>query len=104
MRTAGGDAGSPCGALAGPAPAPSGRAGRGSAAASRRRSCSPGLGSWSWRIARPQAVVSVPRVEGTVILAFDVSGSMAADDLQPTRMEAAKAAARGFVERQPATC
>ncbi len=52
-------------------------------------------------MARPQSVVSVPRVEGTVILAFDVSGSMAATDLEPTRMEAAKAAARAFVERQP---
>lgn len=52
-------------------------------------------------LARPQAVVSLPRIEGTVILAFDVSGSMAADDLKPTRMEAAKAAAREFVERQP---
>ena len=54
-------------------------------------------------MARPQGAISVPRVEGTVILAFDVSGSMAADDLPPTRMEAAKAAARAFVERQPAT-
>lgn len=52
-------------------------------------------------LARPQAVVSLPRVEGTVILAFDVSGSMAADDLKPTRMEAAKAVARDFVQRQP---
>ena len=52
-------------------------------------------------LARPQAVVSLPRVEGTLLLAFDVSGSMAADDLKPTRMEAAKAAARGFVEAQP---
>jgi Ca-activated chloride channel family protein len=52
-------------------------------------------------LARPQAVVSLPREEGTVILAFDVSGSMAADDLKPTRMEAAKAAAREFVQRQP---
>ena len=54
-------------------------------------------------MARPQGVISVPRVEGTVILAFDVSGSMAATDLPPTRMEAAKAAARAFVERQPPT-
>jgi Ca-activated chloride channel family protein len=54
-------------------------------------------------LARPQAVVSLPKMVGTVVLAFDVSGSMAADDLQPTRMEAAKAAAREFVERQPAT-
>ncbi len=54
-------------------------------------------------LARPEATVSTPHREGTVILAFDVSGSMAATDLAPTRMEAAKAAARAFVERQPAT-
>jgi Ca-activated chloride channel family protein len=54
-------------------------------------------------MARPQSVVSLPRVEGTVVLAFDVSGSMAADDLEPTRMEAAKTAARAFVARQPAS-
>src|SRR5687768_18326026 len=52
-------------------------------------------------MARPQATVSLPRMEGTVILTFDVSGSMAADDLQPTRMEAAKAAALDFVGNQP---
>jgi Ca-activated chloride channel homolog len=52
-------------------------------------------------LARPQSLVSLPREEGTVILAFDVSGSMAADDLKPTRMEAAKAAAQDFVRRQP---
>ena len=52
-------------------------------------------------LARPQTVVSLPREEGTVILAFDVSGSMAADDMKPSRMEAAKAAARDFVQRQP---
>jgi Ca-activated chloride channel family protein len=54
-------------------------------------------------LARPQALVSLPRVEGTIILAFDVSGSMAAEDMQPTRMEAAKTVARDFVERQPPT-
>lgn len=52
-------------------------------------------------LARPQAAVSLPRAEGTVILAFDVSGSMAATDLAPTRMDAAKAATEDFVERQP---
>ena len=52
-------------------------------------------------LARPQAVVSLPREEGTVILAFDVSGSMAAEDLKPTRIEAAKVAARDFVQHQP---
>ncbi len=54
-------------------------------------------------IARPQSVVSVPRIEGTVILSFDVSGSMVANDLEPTRMEAAKVAARAFVARQPSS-
>ncbi|HEY2888061.1 MAG TPA: VWA domain-containing protein, partial [Candidatus Limnocylindrales bacterium] len=54
-------------------------------------------------LARPQVTVSAPRLEGTVILAFDVSASMAATDYAPTRMEAAKAAARAFVERQPAS-
>ncbi|MEO7912058.1 MAG: VWA domain-containing protein [Roseiflexaceae bacterium] len=52
-------------------------------------------------LARPQTTVSVPRVEGTVLLTFDVSGSMAAEDLAPNRMEAAKVAARAFVEQQP---
>ena len=52
-------------------------------------------------LARPNAVVSLPGLESTVILSFDVSGSMAAEDMQPTRMEAAKAAAREFVARQP---
>ena len=52
-------------------------------------------------LARPQSVISTPRFEGTVILSFDVSGSMAADDVEPTRMEAAKTAARAFVARQP---
>ena len=53
-------------------------------------------------LARPQATVDLPRQEGTVILAFDVSGSMAADDLKPTRMDAAKAATTAFVQNQPA--
>lgn len=52
-------------------------------------------------LARPEATVAEPRREGTVILAFDVSNSMAAKDLQPSRMEAAKAAARDFVRKQP---
>jgi Ca-activated chloride channel family protein len=54
-------------------------------------------------LARPQAVVALPRQAGTVILAFDVSGSMAADDLKPTRIQAARAAALDFVKKQPLT-
>ena len=53
-------------------------------------------------LARPEATVADPQREGTVVLAFDVSRSMAAKDITPTRMEAAKAAARAFVQRQPA--
>ena len=52
-------------------------------------------------LARPQAVVSLPRLEGTVVMVFDVSGSMAANDVKPTRMDAAKAAAEEFVNSQP---
>lgn len=52
-------------------------------------------------LSRPQAVLSIPQIEGTVMLAFDVSASMAAEDLEPTRMEAAKEAAHAFVEEQP---
>jgi Ca-activated chloride channel homolog len=54
-------------------------------------------------LARPQATVADPRRDGTVVLAFDVSSSMGAKDLQPTRMEAAKAAARAFAQKQPPT-
>lgn len=54
-------------------------------------------------LARPELTVTLPRVEGTVILTIDVSGSMNADDLEPTRIEAAKVAARTFVENQPRT-
>ena len=54
-------------------------------------------------LARPQMVVGLPKVEGIVILAFDVSGSMAAEDFAPNRLEAAKAVAKDFVERQPST-
>jgi Ca-activated chloride channel family protein len=52
-------------------------------------------------LARPEMTLSLPKQEGTVILAFDVSNSMRADDLEPTRIDAAKAAARVFVEDQP---
>src|SRR5436305_8890433 len=52
-------------------------------------------------MARPMVTVRTPRREGTVILAMDVSNSMAAADVQPTRFEAAKTAARAFVARQP---
>jgi len=61
------------------------------------------LGILAVAVARPQTQVSFPHIEGTVILAFDVSGSMAAQDFKPTRMEASKTAARDFVDHQPST-
>lgn len=54
-------------------------------------------------LARPNATVAEPHREGTVVLAFDVSNSMAAKDVAPTRLEAAKAAAREFAATQPAS-
>lgn len=54
-------------------------------------------------LARPVASVPEPRREGTLILAFDVSTSMAAKDVKPTRLEYAKAAARGFVDKAPSS-
>ena len=61
-----------------------------------------GLTILIFSLARPQATVSLPKYEGTVILVFDVSGSMAAEDIEPTRMEAAKKTASDFVQDQPA--
>jgi Ca-activated chloride channel homolog len=53
--------------------------------------------------ARPMAVVSLPSLRDVIILALDVSHSMRADDLKPTRLAAAQQAARAFVEEQPST-
>ncbi|MDE2209456.1 MAG: VWA domain-containing protein [Betaproteobacteria bacterium] len=52
-------------------------------------------------IARPAAVVTLPTDHETIVLAIDVSGSMRADDIKPTRLEAAQAAARAFINDQP---
>jgi Ca-activated chloride channel homolog len=54
-------------------------------------------------LARPTVSLALPERQGTVILAFDVSNSMRADDFEPTRIQAAKQAATAFVERQPRT-
>ena len=61
-----------------------------------------GLVTMVFALARPQGQVDIPRQEATVILAFDISRSMAATDLAPTRMEAAVSAATDFVRQQPA--
>jgi len=50
-------------------------------------------------LARPTATVVLPSFEGLIVLALDNSGSMRAEDVKPTRMEAAKLAAKTFVEQ-----
>ncbi|MFI6712690.1 VWA domain-containing protein [Nonomuraea sp. NPDC050478] len=60
-----------------------------------------GVGVLAIATAGPAAMVPVPRTAGTVILAIDVSNSMSADDVAPTRLAAAQRAARAFVAAQP---
>jgi Ca-activated chloride channel family protein len=52
-------------------------------------------------VAGPAASVPVSRAAGTVILAMDVSNSMGAADVAPTRLDAAKKAAHAFIDAQP---
>ena len=54
-------------------------------------------------VAGPAASVPVSHASGTVVLAMDVSGSMAATDVAPSRLGAAKRAAVSFVDAQPST-
>jgi len=54
-------------------------------------------------VARPEVQRDVPRERATIILAVDVSGSMAADDVAPYRLRAAQDAALRFAERVPRT-
>jgi Ca-activated chloride channel family protein len=53
-------------------------------------------------VARPHATVKVPREDATVILAVDTSRSMGSKDVRPTRLAAARRAARAFLARVPA--
>src|SRR5512138_2672825 len=52
-------------------------------------------------VARPNAVVTLPAQHETVILAMDVSGSMRANDVEPSRLAAAQTAAKAFIAEQP---
>jgi Ca-activated chloride channel family protein len=51
--------------------------------------------------ARPMTTIKTARREATVVLAIDVSNSMAATDIKPSRIGAAKLAAEDFVREQP---
>ncbi|HKE99935.1 MAG TPA: VWA domain-containing protein [Actinomycetes bacterium] len=52
-------------------------------------------------LGRPAAVVLVPRQQATVVLLLDVSGSMNATDVKPSRMIGAQQAARSFAASVP---
>ena len=53
--------------------------------------------------ARPTITVKTPDERASVVLVVDVSGSMRATDVRPTRLAAAKRAMRSFLERSPDT-
>ena len=52
-------------------------------------------------MARPAATLRVPGNQVSVMLVIDVSGSMRATDVKPTRLAAAREAARTFVGKVP---
>ena len=52
-------------------------------------------------LARPTMTIAVPREDATVMLTMDVSGSMKATDVSPTRLDAARAAAESFIDQLP---
>jgi Ca-activated chloride channel family protein len=52
-------------------------------------------------LARPEATVAVPEERAAVVLATDISGSMEARDVAPSRMTAVRRAALDFIERAP---
>src|SRR4030065_724626 len=60
----------------------------------------PALATLVIAVGRPVAIVSVPTGQTTIILAMDVSRSMCSTDIQPNRLEAAKAAALSFIQSQ----
>jgi Ca-activated chloride channel homolog len=51
--------------------------------------------------ARPKARFTAVEKHSTVVLLVDVSGSMSARDVEPTRLDAATAAMRAFLDRVP---
>jgi len=52
-------------------------------------------------VARPTAMVSLPSHRATVMMAMDVSGSMRAADIKPSRIEASQKAAKDYIKEQP---
>jgi Ca-activated chloride channel homolog len=52
-------------------------------------------------LARPQALALVPKEQATIVLVMDVSGSMNATDVSPTRLVSSQRAATDFIEELP---
>jgi Ca-activated chloride channel family protein len=52
-------------------------------------------------VARPSAMVTLPSTRATVMMAMDVSGSMRATDVKPSRIEASQMAAKEYIKEQP---
>jgi Ca-activated chloride channel family protein len=52
-------------------------------------------------VARPASVITLPSEQRTIILAIDVSLSMRASDVEPSRIAAAQEAAKAFIQNQP---
>lgn len=59
------------------------------------------LTAFSVALARPHATVAVPREQASIVLVTDVSRSMLAEDVQPSRLEAARDAAQRFLDEVP---
>jgi Ca-activated chloride channel family protein len=59
------------------------------------------LAAVAFALARPEATVAVPEERAAVILATDISGSMEATDVQPSRIAAVRRAARDFLDEAP---
>jgi len=52
-------------------------------------------------LAKPQHTIALPIQQASVVLVSDASGSMAATDVEPTRLDAARSAAKTFVNKVP---
>jgi Ca-activated chloride channel homolog len=79
-------------------------------AATKAKSLIPRLLEGLWLVAAasvvlaaagPHLTLPVPAKDGQVFICIDTSGSMRSTDVDPTREEAAKAAARAFIEQTP---
>jgi Ca-activated chloride channel homolog len=59
------------------------------------------LSAFALALARPHTTVAVPREQASIVLVTDVSRSMLAEDVEPSRLEAARDAAQRFLDEVP---